>query len=195
MNDLQAVFEKAAAQREESNSEQPTLASFVRERADKNAALLAAASAKPREVNPGRRISNKQLVQVASACDPQFCGEIDETLPPDGSVVLKLYNDSARIKLIRNALDPHTPTAGGYLVPGYDVLDALEIALQAHSAMRRQGSVIRRDQVELRVPETNDTSNEGVLIAPNSSAASQDIVFSARAGRLQVQQHDAESSV
>jgi HK97 family phage major capsid protein len=71
------------------------------------------------------------------------------------------------------------PAEGGYTVP-QDFMYQLETAMLAFGGMRSVASVIRTDSGALMpYPTSNDTVNEGAIIAENTQVTEQDVAFGA----------------
>lgn len=76
------------------------------------------------------------------------------------------------------ALSVGTPAAGGYTVPE-DFRNTMEEAMLAFGGMRASGATIMRTEsgADLPMPTSNDTSNEGEIIAENAQHNEQDVAF------------------
>jgi HK97 family phage major capsid protein len=70
-----------------------------------------------------------------------------------------------------------TGGAGLFTVPD-EALGPLEVALLAFGGMRQVSTVLRTGTgADLPIPNANDTSNKGVILAENTGAAEQDLTF------------------
>lgn len=68
-------------------------------------------------------------------------------------------------------------TAGGFTVPD-EMMRPLEVALLSFGGMRQAATVIRTDSgAALPWPTSNDTAQEGAILAENVAASQQDVVF------------------
>ena len=77
----------------------------------------------------------------------------------------------------RRAQGVATGGAGLFTVPD-EAMRPLEIALLAFGGMRQAATVIRTGSgADLPIPNVNDTTNKGVILAENTAAAEQDLVF------------------
>lgn len=84
-----------------------------------------------------------------------------------------------------------TDTEGGFTVPN-DTMRALEVAMLRFGGMRQVGDIIRTDTgSDLPWPTTNDTSNEGAILAENAQVAQADLVF----GQLVLQAYKYSSKM
>lgn len=91
-------------------------------------------------------------------------------LNPNGG---KFYS----VPLEARAQSVGTATAGGHTVAD-EFVSAIEIALKAHDGIRSVAQVIRTETgAPLSWPTADDTSEEGALIAENTAAAENDVVF------------------
>ena len=70
-----------------------------------------------------------------------------------------------------------TTTAGGFTVPD-EMMQAIEIAQLAFGGMREVSTVLTTATgADMPIPTSDDTSNEGAILAENIAAGEQDIVF------------------
>jgi len=70
-----------------------------------------------------------------------------------------------------------TGAAGLFTVPD-EAMRPLEVALLAFGGMRTKATVLRTATgADLPIPTVNDTTNKGVILAENTGAAEQDLVF------------------
>lgn len=70
-----------------------------------------------------------------------------------------------------------TTTAGGYTVPD-DMMRSLEVAMLRFGGMRQVADILRTSSgADLPWPTTNDTTNEGEILAINTQVSQQDVVF------------------
>jgi HK97 family phage major capsid protein len=70
-----------------------------------------------------------------------------------------------------------TGAAGLFTVPD-EAMRPLEVALLAFGGMRKKATVLRTATgADLPIPTVNDTTNKGVILAENTGAAEQDLVF------------------
>ena len=85
--------------------------------------------------------------------------------------------DAEGVQEIRAALSTQQGDTGGYLVLPQSAPDAIELALQDFP-VRRLAEVIRtEDAFDRGESTTNDTGNQGVLLAENQSRSFADVVF------------------
>ncbi len=78
----------------------------------------------------------------------------------------------------RRALSVGTDTAGGYLVPDTLARDLVTI-INEYSAMRQIVTpIVTQSGEDILIPVVNDASNEGTIVAENTTAAEQDVSFS-----------------
>lgn len=83
--------------------------------------------------------------------------------------------------LIRNTMSTTTGSEGGYTVQT-EVASQIIEALKSYGSMRRVASNITTAQGnDLSYPTTDGTSEEGEIVAQNSTAASADVTFGTRA--------------
>ena len=96
----------------------------------------------------------------------------------DGGIVINLQNQAPHtLQEIVAAQSVGTDTAGGHTVP-QGFVPSLEAALLAFGGVRSVASILRTATGnDLDLPDYNDTSNTGALLAENNPDSEQDVTF------------------
>lgn len=106
----------------------------------------------------GMNLNKKQIILRLLPQQPRTIAEIDKALE-------------------KRAQGVATGAAGLFTVPD-EAMRPLEVALLAFGGMRQGATTIRTGGgADLPIPNVNDTTNKGVILAENTAAAEQDLVF------------------
>ncbi len=106
----------------------------------------------------GMNLSKKQVILRLLPQQPRTIAEVDKGLE-------------------KRAQGVATGAAGLFTVPD-EAMRPLEVALLAFGGMRQGATTIRTGGgADLPIPNVNDTTNKGLILAENTAAAEQDLVF------------------